>query len=362
MSYPPTLRAGRCTSPADFARWAYASAMGLSLESGTTSSCSKGAARELAALDWRRVFAKALHRNANREVPVILVRQPAPMTDALQTSEPTIRLSIFAVVFITMALLEASQPRRPQAVGRLARWPSNLAIVVLDTVIVRLIFPLSAVALALLAEARGWGLMNVWQVPAWIAVPLAVVLLDLVIYLQHVMFHAVPALWRLHRMHHADLEFDVTTGSRFHPVEIMLSMVIKLTVVAALGAPALAVLIFEILLNATAMFNHSNFKLPLGLDRALRWIVVTPDMHRVHHSVVVGETNSNFGFNLPWWDRLLGTYRDQPAAGHDRMTIGVAEIRDPAEQRLDRMLTQPFRLGSDGYPISGPVDREHTRS
>ena len=177
------------------------------------------------------------------------------------------------------------------------------------------------------------------------------VVLDLVIYLQHVLFHAVPALWRLHRMHHADLEFDVTTGTRFHPIEIVLSMLIKLTVIGALGAPALSVLIFEVLLNATAMFNHSNVQLPAPVDCILRWLVVTPDMHRVHHSVVVRETNSNFGFNLPWWDRLFGTYRAQPEAGHEGMTIGVKEIRDPAEQRLDRMLTQPFRKGDSAYAL-----------
>jgi sterol desaturase/sphingolipid hydroxylase (fatty acid hydroxylase superfamily) len=203
----------------------------------------------------------------------------------------------------------------------------------------------------MLAESKGWGLLNAWVVPAWAAVPIAVIALDFVIYLQHVLFHAVPALWRLHRMHHADLEFDVTTGARFHPIEIALSMVIKLTIVAALGAPALAVLIFEVLLNATAMFNHSNVRLPAWVDHVLRWMVVTPDMHRVHHSVVVRETNSNFGFNLPWWDRLFGTYRDQPAAGHERMTIGVEEFRDPAEQRLDRMLSQPFRGGKGHYAL-----------
>jgi sterol desaturase/sphingolipid hydroxylase (fatty acid hydroxylase superfamily) len=175
--------------------------------------------------------------------------------------------------------------------------------------------------------------------------------MDLAIYLQHVMFHAVPALWRLHRMHHADQEFDVTTGVRFHPVEVLLSMVLKFVVIVAAGAPALAVLLFEIALNATSMFSHSNVSIPLWLDRVLRWIVVTPDMHRVHHSVVVRETNSNFGFNLPWWDRVFGTYRDQPAAGHDNMTIGIKQFREPGEQRLDRMLTQPFREDDRDYPL-----------
>jgi sterol desaturase/sphingolipid hydroxylase (fatty acid hydroxylase superfamily) len=179
-----------------------------------------------------------------------------------------------------------------------------------------------------------------------------VVVLDLVIYLQHVLFHAVPALWRLHRMHHADLDFDVTTGLRFHPIEIVLSMGIKLAVVAVLGPPAAAVLVFEVILNGTAMFNHSNIRIPLGLDRILRWVVVTPDMHRVHHSVVPQETNSNFGFNLPWWDRLFGTYRAQPAEGHDGMTIGIELFRARRDLWLDRMLIQPL-LGKVGnYPIN----------
>ena len=190
--------------------------------------------------------------------------------------------------------------------------------------------PTTAVGLALVAEARGWGLVHALGLPMWASVPLAVVALDLAIYLQHVLFHAVPALWRLHRVHHADLEIDVTTGARFHPIEILLSMGIKLGVVAALGAPAVAVLLFEVLLNATSMFNHSNVRMPLRLDRVLRWVVVTPDMHRVHHSIAARETNSNFGFNLPWWDRLFGTYRDQPAAGHEAMTIGIEQFRAPA--------------------------------
>jgi sterol desaturase/sphingolipid hydroxylase (fatty acid hydroxylase superfamily) len=194
-------------------------------------------------------------------------------------------------------------------------------------------------------------LFHVLNLSTWASVLLAVAALDLAIYLQHVLFHAVPALWRLHRMHHADLEIDVTTGARFHPIEILLSMGIKLGVVAALGAPGVAVLAFELLLNATSMFNHSNVRMSLRIDRLLRWIVVTPDMHRVHHSIVVRETNSNFGFNLPWWDRLFGTYRNQPAAGHEAMTIGIEQFREPGEQRLDRMLTQPFREDDRRYAL-----------
>jgi sterol desaturase/sphingolipid hydroxylase (fatty acid hydroxylase superfamily) len=265
------------------------------------------------------------------------------MSEFLLSNEPVVRLAAFVSIFVGMALWEALAPRRRQAIARVRRWPSNLAIVALDTVLVRILFPTTAVGLALWSESKGAGLLPVLAMPAWAAIPLAVIVLDLAIYLQHVLVHAVPALWRLHRMHHADLELDVTSGARFHPLEILLSMVLKLMVIAALGAPAVAVLIFEVLLNAVAMFNHSNVRIPLGLDRVLRLLVVTPDMHRIHHSVVPGETNSNFGFNLPWWDRLLGTYRAEPSGGQTGMTIGIAEIRDAAEQRLDRMLTQPFR-------------------
>jgi sterol desaturase/sphingolipid hydroxylase (fatty acid hydroxylase superfamily) len=258
-------------------------------------------------------------------------------------AEPMIRLSIFGGVLLIMALWEMLAPRRQVAGERGRRWPSNLGIVVLDSLLVRVVFPLSAVAFALWLEGRGFGLLPWLGISGWLAVLIAVVVLDLAIYAQHVLFHAVPVLWRLHRMHHADTHIDVTTGLRFHPIEILLSMVLKFAVVALLGAPALGVLIFEVLLNATAMFNHSNVRLPVGVDRIVRRLVVTPDMHRVHHSVVPRETHANFGFNLPWWDRLFGTYRDQPEAGHDAMQIGLPEFRDPAEQRLDRMLTQPFR-------------------
>ncbi|MGH7880527.1 MAG: sterol desaturase family protein [Candidatus Binataceae bacterium] len=221
----------------------------------------------------------------------------------------------------------------------------------MNTGLLRVLLPATAVSLALTGERRGWGLLNHMPLPPWVAMVASIVLLDAAIYFQHVIFHAVPALWRIHRMHHADLDFDVTTGVRFHPIEIILSMLIKFGVVVALGAPALGVLLFEVLLNATSMFNHGNLRLPVWLDRYLRWFVVTPDMHRVHHSIVVGETNSNFGFNLPWWDRLLGTYRAQPAAGHEGMTIGIAQFRAARELWLDRMLLQPFRGATGGYPI-----------
>ncbi|MGH7781579.1 MAG: sterol desaturase family protein [Candidatus Binataceae bacterium] len=267
-------------------------------------------------------------------------------------NEATIRLGAFIGVFTAMALWEAAAPRRSRSYSRLTRWPSNLAIVALNTVLLRTLLPATAVSLALLGGQRGWGLLNNLPLPWWSTVVASVVLLDLAIYLQHIMFHAVPALWRLHRMHHADLDFDVTTGARFHPIEIVLSMLIKFGVVAALGASAPGVLIFEVLLNATSMFNHGNVRIPVRLDRWLRWLVVTPDMHRVHHSIVVGETNSNFGFNLPWWDRLLGTYRGQPAAGHDGMTIGIEQFREAREPWLDRMLLQPFRGPAGRYAIT----------
>jgi sterol desaturase/sphingolipid hydroxylase (fatty acid hydroxylase superfamily) len=271
-----------------------------------------------------------------------------PSAASVLRLEPAIRIAAFGGVFLAMAVWEALAPRRPLAIGRARRWPGNLGVVALDTLVVRILFPGAAVGGALYAEARGWGLLPGLRLPGWLAVCVAVVALDLAVYLQHVLFHAVPAFWRLHRMHHADLDFDVTTGNRFHPLEIVLSMAWKLAVVVALGAPALGVLAFEVLLNATSMFNHGNVRLAERVDRRLRWLVVTPEMHRVHHSIVPAETNSNFGFNLPWWDRLLGTYRAAPAAGHERMTIGLEQFRDPRELRLGRMLLQPFREPSTG--------------
>ncbi len=274
------------------------------------------------------------------------------MTTFLLTHEPAIRMGAFVGIFCLMALWEVLAPRRHQTIGRWRRWPANLGIVVLDSVLVRLIFPTAAVGVALFAETHDWGLFHTLELPGWFALVASMLLLDLAIYLQHVMFHAVPLLWRLHRMHHTDLEFDLTTGARFHPLEILLSLVIKLGVIVALGAPAVAVLLFEVVLNVTAMFNHANVRLPQRLDRVLRWLLVTPDMHRVHHSWHPDETNSNFGFNLSWWDRLFGTYRAQPRDGHTGMTIGINQFRDPRELRLDRMLWQPLRGPVNSYPIN----------
>ena len=272
---------------------------------------------------------------------------------ALLLHEPAIRLGFFLGVFAIMALWEVLAPRLALGASKTWRWTNNLGIVFLNTALVRVIFPTTAVALALTAETRGWGVLNLLALPDWLAVGVAVVALDFVIWLQHVVFHAVPALWRLHRMHHADLDYDVTTGARFHPLEILLSMLIKFSAILVLGPPAVAVLIFEVALNATAMFNHGNVRLPLGLDRVLRRLVVTPDMHRVHHSIEDHETNSNFGFNLSVWDRLFGTYKDQPDAGHDGMTIGIREYRNEQEvDRLPGMLALPFRGTVTGYAIN----------
>lgn len=266
--------------------------------------------------------------------------------------EGLIRLGVFLAVFVVVALWEVIAPCRRQEFGRLARWPHNIGLLLIDVILLRVLAPGAAVAVAITAEAGGWGLLNAVPAPPWVAIPVGIVLLDLVIYFQHVMFHAVPTLWRLHRVHHADLEFDLTTGTRFHPVEILISTAIKCAVVAASGAPAISVLAFEVLLNATAMFNHANASVPQRVERWLRWLVVTPDMHRVHHSIRYDESSSNFSFNLPWWDRLFGTYRAQPAVGHASMIIGVDAFRSPGDSRLDRLLIQPFRDTAGQYPIN----------
>jgi len=266
--------------------------------------------------------------------------------------ESTIRLAAFVAILLIMTASEALAPRRQRLLPRLGRWIANLGIVVIDTLVLRLLFAVLATGVAAVAAERGWGLFNMLDLPYWLAFIASVLILDLVVYLQHVMFHAVPALWRLHMMHHTDMDFDVTTGIRFHPIEIVLSMILKMTVVAALGPPVAAVVVFEVLLNGTAMFNHANLRLPIGLDRVLRLLVVTPDMHRVHHSVIANETNSNFGFNFPWWDRLFGTYRAQPAAGHEGMTIGLETHRDPKRLTLGWLLILPFRGAVGRYPLN----------
>ena len=261
--------------------------------------------------------------------------------------EPVIRISFFFGILLFMAIWERLGPRRPLTTSRSIRWYSNLSLVFLDTLTVRLLLPTQAVGVALSAGKHGWGILNNAGLPNWVGIALGILILDLIIYLQHAMFHAIPAFWRLHRVHHTDLDFDVTTGVRFHPIEILLSMGIKMAAVVVLGSSAVAVILFEVLLNATSMFNHGNIRLPDRTDRVLRLLVVTPEMHRVHHSVVTKELSSNFGFNFPWWDRLLGTYKAQPTRGHEGMIIGLSQFRNPKFLTLPWLIVIPFidRIG-----------------
>ncbi len=269
------------------------------------------------------------------------------MGEELIRYEPYIRLGAFLAVFGSLAMWELAAPRRVLVSSKGTRWRTNIAILVIDSLLVRLLFPAAAVGFALAAEERSIGLLHSIDLPPVVAIVLAFLALDLAIYVQHVIFHKVPVLWRLHRMHHADLDIDVTTGTRFHPLEILLSMLIKAPVIFLIGAPLVAVLLFELALNLTSMFNHSNVRLPSGMDRFLRLLLVTPDMHRVHHSIYREETDSNFGFNLPWWDRAFRTYRDQPKAGHDRMTIGIPTFREPEQCiKLHGALAIPFVEGA----------------
>jgi len=275
------------------------------------------------------------------------------LNDFILTNEVPIRLGCFLGVFGVMALWELMSPRRRLQTSKAVRWTNNLGLVFFNSFVLRLVFPAAAVGMAVFARGQGWGLCNYLEAPFWLAVPASVVIMDFFIWLQHVMVHAVPLLWRLHRVHHADLDIDVTTGARFHTLEILLSMLIKFAVILLLGPPVAAVVIFEVVLNATAMFNHGNVRIPETLDRLLRLVVVTPDMHRVHHSIEDDETNSNFGFNLPWWDRLFGTYRAQPRAGHVAMTIGIRTFRaDKWCSWLPGMLAIPFVGKVQDYAIN----------
>jgi sterol desaturase/sphingolipid hydroxylase (fatty acid hydroxylase superfamily) len=267
--------------------------------------------------------------------------------------ESTIRLISFVVIFILIALWEIRQPRRTLTTSKKMRWFSNLSIVVINPVLLHLIFPVLAVGIAQTTQINGWGLLNVFSIPSLIALAAGFVVLDLVIYFQHVMFHAVPLLWRLHMVHHADLDFDLTTGLRFYPVEILLSMILKIAVIVALGPPVAAVLAFEVILNGMAMFNHGNIKISPTVDKWLRCFVVTPDMHRVHHSVFIRETNSNYGFNLSIWDRLFGTYWSQPQKGHIDMVIGLSQFRNEKKLTLPWLLILPIV----GDPGKQPINR-----
>jgi len=275
------------------------------------------------------------------------------LSDFVMQHEPAIRMGFFFGILAVMALWEIAAPRRALTVSKAVRWANNLGLVFFNSFLLRLIFPAAAVGVAAFAAEHGWGLLNYFEVPFVPAVVVSVVAMDFIIYLQHVLVHAVPTLWRLHRVHHADLDYDVTTGARFHPIEIILSMLIKFVTIVVLGPPVVAVVIFEVILNALAMFNHGNVRLPLGLDRVLRLFIVTPDMHRVHHSVEDNEANSNFGFNLSIWDRLFGTYIAQPRGGHEGMTIGIHCYRDPKQvDQLPGMLALPFKGKITGYAIN----------
>lgn len=267
--------------------------------------------------------------------------------------EIIIRLIIFLAIFTTIAFFELKSPCRKLTTSKKLRWINNLAIIIGNSMLLRLVFPFLAVGMAVIAHERSWGLLNILDWPYWLEIVAGIIFLDLVIYIQHVMFHAIPLFWRLHMMHHTDLDFDLTTGLRFHPIEIMLSMGIKISAVCVFGPPIISVLLFEIILNSMAVFNHGNIKIPILLDRFLRYFVVTPDMHRVHHSVIIRETNSNFGFNLSWWDRLFGTYKAQPQKGHVKMTIGLSQFRDPQKLTLPWLFILPII----GDPGKQPINR-----
>lgn len=269
------------------------------------------------------------------------------MLDSINTNESFWRLGIFVFMLIALALWEVFSPRRKKPPSNSAqinnRRINNILIVVIDTILVRLLVPILPVGAAIYVSQNSLGLFNLLELPMWLVIILSLLILDCIIYWQHRLFHAMPMFWRLHRMHHTDVEFDFTTAIRFHPIEIILSILLKLIVILLLGAPAIAVMIFEILLSSSALFNHSNIKLPTSVDRVLRLFIVTPDMHRVHHSVYQTETDSNFGFNIPWWDKIFGTYTDQPKDGHINMSIGIENFREEEDSRIDKLLLQPFR-------------------
>ena len=260
----------------------------------------------------------------------------------ITSHEGLLRLSIFAGLLAGLIVLESFFPRKQRTQGRPRRWLTNIMMVVVDSLALRLVFPIIAVGTALWTHSKGWGLFNLWDGPAWAELIIAILILDGVIYLQHVLSHHVPLLWALHKVHHVDRDLDVTSALRFHPIEILFSMAYKMIWVIILGPSAAAVIIFEVLLNGSAMFNHANLRLPLWLDKTLRIFIVTPDMHRVHHSIVARETNSNYGFFLSIWDRLGRTYTPQPEAGHDDMILGLSEHQHAGPSSLSWSLLLPF--------------------
>ncbi|MHC8599169.1 sterol desaturase family protein [Arenicellales bacterium IMCC55707] len=274
------------------------------------------------------------------------------ISELITAHETAIRMGSFFGVLILMAVWEVLAPRRASTISRIVRWGNNLGLVVFNTVLLRLIFPTAAVGVAIFASEHNWGLLNYVQLPSFAVVVISIVVMDFVIYFQHILMHAIPVLWRLHRVHHADLDYDFTTGVRFHPLEIIVSMLIKFAAILMLGPPVIAVLIFEVILNAMSMFNHGNVKLPAFLDRTLRLLIVTPDMHRIHHSVEEDESNRNFGFNLSLWDRFFGTYRKQPRAGHERMVVGIQNYRGLRDvTSIQGLLLLPFRNKPDELTV-----------
>jgi len=265
------------------------------------------------------------------------------------TSDPVIRLSVFILLLALLALLENISPRRKPRYSKGSRWISNFGISILNSTTVAMILPIVGAGAALLADERNWGLFNRLDTPALFSIPLYIIAFDLTIYVQHRLFHKFKPLWRLHRMHHTDLDYDVSTGVRFHPLSIFISAGIKLGLILALGPLAIAVIVSEIVLNATSMFNHSNIKLPHRLDAALRYFIVTPDMHRIHHSVIAQEHNRNFGFNFPWWDKIFNTYKDQPSKGQDAIDIGISGYEEDISIGILPLLIQPFRKDRESH-------------
>ncbi|MEO1149661.1 MAG: sterol desaturase family protein [Pseudomonadota bacterium] len=272
-------------------------------------------------------------------------------------SEGAIRLTVFASVFVLMAIAEALFPRKQRTQKRSSRWFTNWALVVLDTITLRIFVPVLAVGMAVYAQDKGWGLFSFTQLPTWLEIALAILLLDMAVYAQHVASHKISFLWRFHKVHHVDRDIDVTTGARFHPVEIILSMAYKLACVALIGPASIAVFLFEVILNASAMFNHSNVKLPLGVDGFIRTLIVTPDMHRVHHSIIRRETDSNYGFFLSIWDRVFRTYIDQPALGHDGVIIGLEDHQNDQPSSLLWSLVLPFKRPAGHATLTAKEER-----
>lgn len=274
-----------------------------------------------------------------------------PFEAFLLAHESAVRFGFFLGTFVLMALWEIVAPLRAAATAKAVRWPNHLVLATLNIVLVRILFPLAAVALAVYVNELGIGLFNMLPVPYAVAFVASLLALDLAIYLFHLLFHSVPVLWRVHRIHHADLDIDVSTGVRFHPIQMMLSVIVKSVIILILGPPALSVLAFEALSHAITLFNHGNVRIPRSLDRVLRWFVVTPDMHRIHHSIHADETDSNFGFVLPWWDRVFGTYRTEPAEGQARMVVGIESFRRDRDLWLDRLVLNPILDERDTQPM-----------